>query len=74
MVELYYGCTMVLDNLVAFPKATMKLQTVKGGSSIENLMISFNFVQVSAFVTLRAIYTFKGSKETSKILLLAQST
>ena len=52
VVELYYGCTMDLENLVAFPKATMKLQTVKCGSSIENLMISFNFVQVSTFVTL----------------------
>ena len=46
VVELYYGSTTDLENLVAFPKATMKLQTVKGGSSIENLMISFNLVKV----------------------------
>ena len=37
VVELYYGFTTDLENLVAFPKATMKLQTVKGGSSIKNL-------------------------------------
>ena len=39
VVELYYGSTTDLENLVAFPKATMKLQTVKGGSSIKNLRI-----------------------------------
>ena len=41
-----------LENLVAFPKATVKLQTVKGGASIENVTISFNFVQVWAFASL----------------------
>ena len=46
VVELYYGYTMDLENLVAFPKATMKLQTVKSGSSIENLTISLNFAQI----------------------------
>ena len=46
VVELYYGSTTDLENLVCFPKKTMKLQTVKGGSSIENLRISFNFVQL----------------------------
>ena len=35
----YYGSTTDLENLIAFPKATMKLQTVKGGSSIKNLRI-----------------------------------
>ena len=46
VVELYYGSTTNLENLVAFPKATVKLQTVKHGASIENVMISFNFVQL----------------------------
>ena len=46
VVELHYDSTTDFENLVAFPKVTMKLQTVKCGSSIENLMISFNFVQV----------------------------
>ena len=41
VVELYYDSATDLENLVAFPKSTVKLQTVKGGSSIENLMISF---------------------------------
>ena len=36
VVELYYGSTTDLENLVVLPKATMKLQTVKGGSSIKN--------------------------------------
>ena len=40
VVELYYDFATDLENLVAFPKSTVKLQTVKGGSSIENLMIS----------------------------------
>ena len=44
--ELYYGSRKVMESLVAFPKATMKLKTVKGGSSIENLSISFNFFQL----------------------------
>ena len=44
--ELYYGSRMYLVYLVAFPKATVMLQTVKGGSSIENLSISFNFFQL----------------------------
>ena len=39
VVELYYGCTTDLENLVGFPMATMKLQTVKGGSSTKNLRI-----------------------------------
>ena len=42
VVELYYDSATCLENLVAFPKSTVKLQTVKGGSSIENLMISFS--------------------------------
>ena len=46
VVELYYGSTTDLENEIAFPKATMKFQTVKCGSSIENLRISLNFVQV----------------------------
>ena len=46
MVELYCGSTTDLENLVAFPKATVKLQTVKRGASIEDVTISFNFVQV----------------------------
>ena len=36
VVQLYYGCTTGFENLVAFPLATMKLQTVKCGSSIKN--------------------------------------
>ena len=46
VVELYYDSATDLENLVAFPKSCMKLQAVKGGSSIENLRISFNFVLV----------------------------
>ena len=45
-VEFYCGSTMDTQNLVCFAKATKKLQTVKGGSSIENLMISFICVQL----------------------------
>ena len=41
VVELYYDSATDLENLVAFPMSTVKLQTVKCGSSIENLMISF---------------------------------
>ena len=44
--ELYYGLITDLKNLVAFRKATVKLQTVKFEYSIENLTISFNFVQL----------------------------
>ena len=44
--ELYYGYGTDLKNVVAFPLATVKFQAVKCGSSIENLTISFNFVQV----------------------------
>ena len=43
-VELYNGSTTDLEYLVGFPKATVKLQTIKGGASIENVTISFNFV------------------------------
>ena len=46
VVELYYGSRTDMENLVAFPKATVKLKTVKGGASIENVTISFNFVQL----------------------------
>ena len=46
VVELYYGSRTDLGSLVAFPKATMKLQTVKGGASIEKVRIAFNFVQL----------------------------
>ena len=46
VVVLYYGSTTDLENLIAFPKATMKLQTVKCGSLIDNLRISLNFVQL----------------------------
>ena len=46
VIELYYDSATDLENLVAFPKSTMKLQAVKGESSIENLRISFNFVLV----------------------------
>ena len=52
VVEFYCGSTMYMENLVCFAKATKKLQTVKGGSSIGNLIISFNFVQLSAVVSL----------------------
>ena len=45
-VELYYGSTTDLENLVAFPRAIVKLQTVKCGASIENVTISLNFVQL----------------------------
>ena len=31
VVELYYGSRTDMKNLVAFPKATVKLQTVKAG-------------------------------------------
>ena len=50
--KLYCGSRTDLENLVAFPMANVKLQTVKCGSSIENLTISFNFVQISAVVSL----------------------
>ena len=63
MVELYCGST---TDLVAFLKATVKLQKVKCGSSIENLRISFNFVKGLSgciFVIVHSIQTFKGSKE-----------
>ena len=46
VVELYCGSITDMENLVYFSKATMKLQTVKFGSSIENLRISLNFVQL----------------------------
>ena len=46
VVELYYGSRTDMENLVAFAKATVKLQTVKGGASIEKVTISFNFVQL----------------------------
>ena len=46
VVELYCGSRKDMENLVAFPKATVKLKTVKGGTSIENLSISFNFFQL----------------------------
>ena len=45
VVELHCGSTTDLENLVCFGKATMKLQTVKGWSTIKNLRISFNFVK-----------------------------
>ena len=45
VVELYCGSTTDMENLVYFSKAIMKLQTVKCGSSIDNLRISLNFVQ-----------------------------
>ena len=41
VVELYCDSAANLGNWVDFPKSTVKLQTVKCGSSIENLMISF---------------------------------
>ena len=44
--ELYYGSRKVMENLVAFPKATMKLKTVKDDASIEHVTISFNFGQL----------------------------
>ena len=46
VVELYYSSKMDFENLVGFPKATVKLLTIKGGASIENVTISFNFVQL----------------------------
>ena len=46
VVELYCVSTTDLENLVCFAKATMKLQTVEGWSSIKNLRISFNFVKI----------------------------
>ena len=52
VVELYCSSKTVLDNLIGFPKATVKLQTIKGGASIEIGTISFNFVQISAVVSL----------------------
>ena len=45
VVELYYSFKMDLENLVGFPKVTVKLQTIKGGAWSENVTISFNFVQ-----------------------------
>ena len=38
-LDCNYESKTDLKNLVAFPMATMKLQTVKGGSSINNLRI-----------------------------------
>ena len=52
VVELYYGSTKDVENLVAFPKATVKLKTVKVEASIENVTILFNFVQRWAVVSL----------------------
>ena len=46
VVELYRGSRKDMENLVAFPKATVKLKTVKGDASIENVTISFHFVQL----------------------------
>ena len=46
VVEVYYGSGTDFENLVAFPTATVKLKTVKCGSSIEIFTISFNFVQI----------------------------
>ena len=46
VVELYYSSKMDLENLVGFPKATVKLQTIKCGSSIKNVTILLNFVQL----------------------------
>ena len=46
VVELYYGSRTDLGSLVAFPMATVKLQTVKSRASIENVTITFNFVQL----------------------------
>ena len=46
VVELYYGSRKDVENLVAFPKATVKLKTVKFEASNENVTILFNFVQV----------------------------
>ena len=64
MVELYYGSKTDLVNSVAFPMATMKLQTVKGGSSIKNLSSSLTLSGLSGciFVIVQAIHTLKGSK------------
>ena len=39
VVQLYYGRRTPFENLVAFGLATMKLQTVKCGSSIKNSRI-----------------------------------
>ena len=39
VVQLYYSCRTPFENFVAFRMATMKLQTVKGGSSIKNSRI-----------------------------------
>ena len=46
VVALYYGSKKNVEHLVGFPKATEKLKTVKFGSSIENVTILFNFVQL----------------------------
>ena len=46
VVELYYGSRTDLGSFVAFRKATVKLQTIKGAASIENETIAFNFVQL----------------------------
>ena len=35
VVELYYSSKTDLENLKGFPKATVKLQTIKGGASIK---------------------------------------
>ena len=46
VVELYYSSKMDLENVGGFPKATVKMQTINGGASIEIGTISFNFVQI----------------------------
>ena len=46
VIELYYSSKTDLEYLVGFPKATVNLQTIKGGALIEIGTISFNFVQL----------------------------
>ena len=46
IVELYCGSRKDMENLVAFPKATVKLKTVEGEASIGRVTISLNFVHL----------------------------
>ena len=49
VVELYYSSKMDLENFVGFPKATVKLQTIKGGASIENVINALSCRSLASF-------------------------
>ena len=46
VVELYCSSRKDMENLVAFPNATVKLKTVKCDALIEHITISLNFVKL----------------------------